>query len=202
MARREPKPTKALEVSVLFEPSHVAPAGVAQASERVVPITRRAAPTDQPHRRAGRERLTPRVGGAHACGRERRPPWRHESLLHDQPRRTPSRARWPPGGNAARGRGCTGPTRGRAVTQGTGERRWGVRRASLPLRCGGSMRGSGPASRWCSCTGRWGPPGRRVAAAGPGADGGVGARHEAGTPPARQAAGRAVRVPLPAQARR
>jgi hypothetical protein len=66
MARREPKPTKALEVSVMFEPSHVAPACVAQAYERVVPITRRAAPTDQHHSRAGRERLTPRVGGAHA----------------------------------------------------------------------------------------------------------------------------------------
>ena len=45
MARREPKTTKALEVSVMFEPSHVAPACVAQAYERVVPITRRAAPT-------------------------------------------------------------------------------------------------------------------------------------------------------------
>ena len=54
MARREPKPTKALEVSVLFEPSHVAPACVAQAYERVVPSTRRAAPTDQHHGRAGR----------------------------------------------------------------------------------------------------------------------------------------------------
>ena len=66
MARREPKPTKALEVSVLYEPSHVAPACVAQAYERVVPITRRAAPTVQPHSHAGRERLTQRVGGAHA----------------------------------------------------------------------------------------------------------------------------------------
>jgi hypothetical protein len=66
MARREPKPTKTLEVSVMFEPSPVAPACVAQADERVVPITRRAAPTDQHHSRAGRERLTQRVGGAHA----------------------------------------------------------------------------------------------------------------------------------------
>ena len=66
MARREPKPTKTLEVSVMFEPSHVAPACVVQAYERVAPITRRAAPTDQHHSRAGRERLTQRVGGAHA----------------------------------------------------------------------------------------------------------------------------------------
>jgi hypothetical protein len=66
MARREPKPTKALEVSVMFEPSHVAPACVVQAYERVVPSTRRAAPTVQHHSRAGRERLTQRVGGAHA----------------------------------------------------------------------------------------------------------------------------------------
>jgi hypothetical protein len=66
MAHREPKTTKALEVSVMFEPSHVAPACVAQAYERVVPITRRATPTDQHHSRAGRERLTQRVGGAHA----------------------------------------------------------------------------------------------------------------------------------------
>ena len=66
MARREPNTTKALEVSVMFAPSHVAPAWVAQADERVVPITRRAAPTVPHHRRAGRERLTPRVGGAHA----------------------------------------------------------------------------------------------------------------------------------------
>jgi hypothetical protein len=66
MARREPKLTKALEVSVMFEPSPVAPACVAQAYERVVPLTRRAAPPVQPHSHAGRERLTQRVGGAHA----------------------------------------------------------------------------------------------------------------------------------------
>jgi hypothetical protein len=66
MARRDPTPTKALAVRVMWEPSHVAPACVVQADARVVPSTRRAAPTVQPHRRAGRERLTPRVGGAHA----------------------------------------------------------------------------------------------------------------------------------------
>jgi hypothetical protein len=66
MARRAPNTTKALEVSVMFEPSHVAPACVAQADERVVPITRRAAPTVQHNARAGRERRMQRVGGAHA----------------------------------------------------------------------------------------------------------------------------------------
>jgi hypothetical protein len=66
MARRAPNTTKALEVSVMCEPSHGAPACVAQAYERVVPLTRRAAPTDQHNDRAGRARLTPRVGGAHA----------------------------------------------------------------------------------------------------------------------------------------
>ena len=66
MARRAPKPAKALEVSVMFEPSHGTPACVVQAYERVAPITRRAAPTVPHHSRAGRERLTHRVGGAHA----------------------------------------------------------------------------------------------------------------------------------------
>jgi hypothetical protein len=66
MARRAPNTTKALAVSVLCEPSHVAPACVAQAYERVVPLTRRAAPPVQHHSRAGRERLTQRGGGAHA----------------------------------------------------------------------------------------------------------------------------------------
>jgi hypothetical protein len=66
MARRDPNTTKALEVSVMFELSHVAPACVAQAYERVVPITRRATPAPQHNSRAGRERLQQRVGGAHA----------------------------------------------------------------------------------------------------------------------------------------
>ena len=66
MARREPKATKALEVSVMFEPSHVAPACIAQAYERVVPIRRRAASAPQHNDRAGRARLTQHVGGAHA----------------------------------------------------------------------------------------------------------------------------------------
>jgi hypothetical protein len=66
MARREPNTTKALAVSVMFEPSHIAPACVAQAYERVVPITRRAIPAPQHNRRAGRERLQQHVGGAQA----------------------------------------------------------------------------------------------------------------------------------------
>ena len=41
MARREPKATKALEVSVMFEPSRLSPACVAQAYEEVVPLTQR-----------------------------------------------------------------------------------------------------------------------------------------------------------------
>jgi hypothetical protein len=66
MARRAPNTTKALEVSVMFEPSHVAPACIAQAYERVVPIRRRVAPAPQHKDRAGRERLTQHVGGAQA----------------------------------------------------------------------------------------------------------------------------------------
>jgi hypothetical protein len=42
MARREPNTTKTLEVSVLFEPSRLSPACVAQAYEEVVPLTQRA----------------------------------------------------------------------------------------------------------------------------------------------------------------
>jgi hypothetical protein len=66
MARRAPHTTKALEVRVMGDPSPVAPAWVAPADARVVPLTRRAAPPVQHQARAGRERLTPRVGGAHA----------------------------------------------------------------------------------------------------------------------------------------
>jgi hypothetical protein len=66
MARREPNTTKVLEVSLMFEPSHVAPACIAEAYERVVPIMRRAAPSPQHPGRAGRERRTQQGGGAHA----------------------------------------------------------------------------------------------------------------------------------------
>jgi hypothetical protein len=41
MARRDPNTTKALEISVLFEPSRLSPACVAQAYEEVVPLTQR-----------------------------------------------------------------------------------------------------------------------------------------------------------------
>ena len=41
MARREPNTTKALEISVLFEPSWLSPACVAQAYEEGVPLTQR-----------------------------------------------------------------------------------------------------------------------------------------------------------------
>jgi acetyl esterase/lipase len=41
MARREPQPTQALAVSVMFEPSRLRPACVAQAYEEVVPLTQR-----------------------------------------------------------------------------------------------------------------------------------------------------------------
>jgi hypothetical protein len=41
MARREPKPTQALEVSVMFEPSRLSLACVAQAYEEVGPLTQR-----------------------------------------------------------------------------------------------------------------------------------------------------------------
>jgi hypothetical protein len=41
MARREPNPTKTLEVSVKFEPSRLSPSCVAQAYEEVVPLTQR-----------------------------------------------------------------------------------------------------------------------------------------------------------------
>jgi hypothetical protein len=41
MARREPHTTKTLAISVLFEPSRLSPACVAQAYEEVVPLTQR-----------------------------------------------------------------------------------------------------------------------------------------------------------------
>jgi hypothetical protein len=66
MTRREPKTIQALEVSVRFEPSHVAPTCIAQAYEQVVPIRRRVAAAPQHDDRAGRARLTQHVGGAHA----------------------------------------------------------------------------------------------------------------------------------------
>ena len=67
MARREPKPTKALEVSVMFEPSHVAPACVAQAYEAGRADHAPCGTYRPPHSRAGRERAhaTCRKGHTH-----------------------------------------------------------------------------------------------------------------------------------------
>ena len=112
------------------DPSHDAPACVAPASARVVPSTRRAAPTVQPHGRAGRERRMPRGGGAHAGCRARRPPCRPAARLQDQPRRTPSRGRaW-------------------AVARGVGRPMMARASATRPPRAG---RASPP------LTGAWGP---------------------------------------------
>jgi hypothetical protein len=63
MARREPNTTQALEVSVMFEPSRLSPACVAQAYEEVVPLTQRT--TSQVARMdlARREKIMPPVGG-------------------------------------------------------------------------------------------------------------------------------------------
>jgi hypothetical protein len=62
MARRELKTTKALEVSVMFEPSRVSPACVAQAYEQVVPSTRRTSSLSAALRQGVRVRQMPRVG--------------------------------------------------------------------------------------------------------------------------------------------
>ena len=62
MARREPNTIKTLEVSVMFEPSRLSPACVAQAYEEVVALTQR--PTSRAAHRepASRERTWPPVG--------------------------------------------------------------------------------------------------------------------------------------------
>ena len=52
VARREHRHSRTLEVRITFEPSHVSPACVAQAYERVVPITRRTTPQALPPRQA------------------------------------------------------------------------------------------------------------------------------------------------------
>jgi hypothetical protein len=62
MVRREPNTTKALEVSVLFEPSRLSPACVAQAYEEVVPGPQRAT-SRAVHREWARwEKTMPPVG--------------------------------------------------------------------------------------------------------------------------------------------
>jgi hypothetical protein len=62
MARREPKPTQALEVSVMFEPSRLSPACVAQAYEEVVPLTQRTTSRAAHIDLASREKIMQPVG--------------------------------------------------------------------------------------------------------------------------------------------
>ena len=62
MARREPNTTQALEVSVLFEPSRLSPACVAQAYEEVVPLTQRITSRASHRARDGREHTMQPVG--------------------------------------------------------------------------------------------------------------------------------------------
>jgi hypothetical protein len=63
MARREPNTTKTLEVSVMFEPSRLSLACVAQAYEEAVPLTQRAASRAVHMDLARREQTMPPVGG-------------------------------------------------------------------------------------------------------------------------------------------
>lgn len=62
MARREPHTTQALEVSVMFEPSRLSPACVAQAYEEVVPLTQRPTSRAAHIDLACRERIMQPVG--------------------------------------------------------------------------------------------------------------------------------------------
>jgi hypothetical protein len=62
MARREPNTTKALEISVLFEPSRLSRACVAQAYEEVVPLTQRITSRASHRGPAGRENTVQPVG--------------------------------------------------------------------------------------------------------------------------------------------
>jgi hypothetical protein len=62
MAHRELNTTKGLEVSVLFEPSRVSPACVAQAYEQVVPSTRRTTSQSAALGQGARGRQMQRVG--------------------------------------------------------------------------------------------------------------------------------------------
>jgi len=62
VARRAHKPSRPLEVRITFEPSHVSPACVVQAYERVVPITRRTTPQALPPRQAECTQPIPQVG--------------------------------------------------------------------------------------------------------------------------------------------
>jgi hypothetical protein len=62
MARRDPKATKTLEVSVLFAPNRLRPACVAQAYEEVAPLTQRATSRAVPRDLARREKTRPPGG--------------------------------------------------------------------------------------------------------------------------------------------
>src|SRR4029450_5780021 len=65
MARREPHTTKALEISVLVEPSRLSPACVAQAYEAVVPLPQRITAWASHRELAGRAH-TVQAGGRRA----------------------------------------------------------------------------------------------------------------------------------------
>ena len=62
MARRDPKATKTLKVSVMFEPSRLSPAPMVQAYEQVVPRTQRTASRAAHRGFAGRKRTVQSVG--------------------------------------------------------------------------------------------------------------------------------------------
>ena len=63
MARQEPNTAKTLEVSVMFEPSRLSPACVAQAYEEAVPLTQRATSRPAHMDLARREKTMQPVGG-------------------------------------------------------------------------------------------------------------------------------------------
>jgi hypothetical protein len=62
MARRERTHRIVLEIRVMFEPSRVSSACVAQAYEQVVPIPRRTTSPSVPTRQEAHGRQLPRVG--------------------------------------------------------------------------------------------------------------------------------------------
>lgn len=64
VASRERKKSKNLEVRVMFEPSRIAAACVAQAYERVVPITRRVIGSREHRRSVERDEIKRWRGGA------------------------------------------------------------------------------------------------------------------------------------------
>jgi hypothetical protein len=60
---REPKKANALEVRIMFEPSRIASACLAQAYERIVPIARRAVASLLQNHRPDRDEIQSRRGG-------------------------------------------------------------------------------------------------------------------------------------------